>query len=147
MNFEFVPLKSDANLRKHGIDFLEAQALWRDPALVEIPARTLDEPRFLVIARLQGRHWSAVPVLMRCSSMNSSEFDRRFEEGESVLEALDLEAARRPRLEARRVNVDFPLWMVEQLDREASRLGVTRQSIIKLWLAERLESRSTASIG
>jgi len=79
--------------------------------------------------------------------MNSSEFDRRFEEGESVLEALDLEAARRPRLEARRVNVDFPLWMVEQLDREASRLGVTRQSIIKFWLAERLESRSTASIG
>ena len=60
MNFEFDPLKSDANLRKHGIDFLEAQALWRDPALVEIPARTLDEPRFLVIARLQGRHWSAV---------------------------------------------------------------------------------------
>jgi len=60
MNFEFDPLKSDANLRKHGIDFLEAQALWRDPALVEIPARTLDEPRFLVIACLQGRHWSAV---------------------------------------------------------------------------------------
>jgi len=60
MNFEFDPLKSDANLRKHGIDFLEAQALWRDPALVEIPARTLDEPRFLLIARLQGRHWSAV---------------------------------------------------------------------------------------
>jgi hypothetical protein len=79
--------------------------------------------------------------------MNSSEFDRRFEEGESVLEALDLETARRPRLEARRVNVDFPLWMVEQLDREASRLGVTRQSIIKLWLAERLESRSAASLG
>ena len=84
---------------------------------------------------------------MRCSSMNSSEFDQRFEEGESVLEALDLETARRPRLEARRVNVDFPLWMVEQLDREASRLGVTRQSIIKLWLAERLESRSAASLG
>jgi hypothetical protein len=74
--------------------------------------------------------------------MNSSEFDRRFEEGDSVLESLDLEAARRPRLEAKRVNVDFPLWMVEQLDREASRLGVTRQSIIKLWLAERLEHRS-----
>ena len=79
--------------------------------------------------------------------MNSSEFDRRFEEGESVLEALDLETARRPRLQARRVNVDFPLWMVEQLDREASRLVVTRQSIIKLWLAERLESRSAASMG
>ena len=79
--------------------------------------------------------------------MNSSEFDRRFEEGESVLEALDLETARRPRLEARLVNVDFPLWMVEQLDREASGLGVTRQSIIKHWLAERLESRSTVSMG
>jgi len=84
---------------------------------------------------------------MRCNFMNSSEFDRRFEEGESLVEALDLEAARRPRLEARRVNVDFPLWMVDQLDREASRLGVTRQSIIKLWLAERLESRSAASVG
>lgn len=73
--------------------------------------------------------------------MNSSEFDRRFEEGESVIDALDLSAARRPRLEQRRVNVDFPIWMVEQLDKEASRLGVTRQSIIKVWLAERLEGR------
>jgi len=71
--------------------------------------------------------------------MNSSEFDRRFEEGEPMIEALDLSAARRPRLEQRRVNVDFPTWMVEQLDQEASRLGVTRQSIIKVWLAERLE--------
>jgi hypothetical protein len=71
--------------------------------------------------------------------MNSSDFDRRFDEGESVIEGLDLSAARRPRLEQRRVNVDFPLWMVEQLDLEASRLGVTRQSIIKVWLAERLD--------
>ena len=73
--------------------------------------------------------------------MNSSEFDRRFEDGESVIDALDLSAARRPRLDQRRVNVDLPLWMVEQLDLEASRLGVTRQSIIKVWLAERLEHR------
>ena len=73
--------------------------------------------------------------------MNSSEFDQRFDAGESVLEALDLAAARRSRLEQKRVNVDFPLWMVEQLDQEASRLGVTRQSIIKVWLAERLEQR------
>lgn len=71
--------------------------------------------------------------------MNSSEFDRRFDEGESVLEALDLGGARRRRLEQKKVNVDFPLWMIEALDREASRLGVTRQSIIKVWLAERLE--------
>ena len=79
--------------------------------------------------------------------MNSSELDQRFDNGESILEALDLSQARRQRLELRSVNIDFPLWMVEQLDREASRLGVTRQSIIKLWLAERLESRSAASMG
>ena len=77
--------------------------------------------------------------------MNSSEFDQRFDDGESVLEALDLPAARRPRLEQKRINVDFPLWMVEQLDQEASRLGVTRQSIIKVWLAERLERRADPS--
>jgi hypothetical protein len=65
MTFEFDPAKSDANLRKHGIDFLEAQSLWLDPALLEIPARTTDEPRFLVIARLRGRHWSAVITYRR----------------------------------------------------------------------------------
>ena len=71
--------------------------------------------------------------------MNSSEFDRRFDDGESIIEVLDVAAARRQRLEQKRVNVDFPLWMVDQLDQEANRLGVTRQSIIKVWLAERLE--------
>ena len=60
MDFEFDPAKSEANLRKHGINFLAAQGLWRDPALLEIPTRTSGEPRFLVIARLRGRHWSAV---------------------------------------------------------------------------------------
>ena len=60
--------------------------------------------------------------------MNSSEFDRRFEEGESVIDALDLYAARRPRLEQRRVNVDFPIWMVEQLDLETIRVAFCRSS-------------------
>ena len=73
--------------------------------------------------------------------MNSSDFDQRFDAGESVLEALDLGGARRRRLEQKRVNVDIPVWMIDQLDREASRLGVTRQSIIKVWLAERLDRR------
>jgi hypothetical protein len=76
--------------------------------------------------------------------MNSSDFDQRFDAGESVLEALDLGGARRCRLEQKRVNVDIPVWMIDQLDREASRLGVTRQSIIKVWLAERLEQRTSA---
>jgi len=60
MDFEFDPLKSAANKAKHGIDFIDAQALWSDPALLEIPARTTDEPRFLVIGRIHRKHWSAV---------------------------------------------------------------------------------------
>lgn len=76
--------------------------------------------------------------------MNSSDFDQRFDQGDPVLESLDLSAARRVRLQQKRVNVDFPLWMVDELDREANRLGVTRQSIIKVWLAERLAAGSSA---
>ena len=77
--------------------------------------------------------------------MNSSELDRRFDDGDSIIEVLDVTAARRQRLEQKRVNVDFPIWMVEQLDQEANRLGVTRQSIIKVWLAERLERPKSTS--
>ena len=60
MRFEFDPEKSAANLQKHGIDFVDAQRLWEDPDLLEIPARTADEPRFLVIGRIDSKHWSAV---------------------------------------------------------------------------------------
>ena len=77
--------------------------------------------------------------------MKSSEFDRRFDAGDAVIGELDLDSAMRPRLQQKRVNVDFPFWMVEQLDREATRLGVTRQSIIKIWLAERLEHSTVSS--
>lgn len=73
--------------------------------------------------------------------MKASEFDEKFDAGLSVVDDLDLSGARRPLQEARRVNVDFPSWMVESLDREARRLGVTRQSVIKIWIAERLERR------
>jgi hypothetical protein len=71
--------------------------------------------------------------------MKAKEFDRKFDDGEDITEFLDLSKARRPSHEQRRVNVDFPLWMIEALDHEANRLGVTRQSIIKVWIAERLE--------
>ena len=57
MEFEFDPKKSAGNLDKHGIDFIQAQALWADPDFVEIPARTTDEPRTLVIGRIEGKHW------------------------------------------------------------------------------------------
>ncbi len=60
MEFAFVPRKSVASKRKHGIDFAEARALWDDQNRIEIPARTDDEPRFLVIGRIEGRHWSGV---------------------------------------------------------------------------------------
>ncbi|MBI1866007.1 MAG: BrnT family toxin [Nitrospirae bacterium] len=60
MDFDFDPKKSTRNREKHGIDFLEAQALWDDPDFVEVPARTSDEPRFVVIGRISGKHWSAV---------------------------------------------------------------------------------------
>ena len=73
----------------------------------------------------------------------AEDFDRRFDEGEDVTGDLDLAESRRPDLEPKRVNVDFPTWMVEALDREARRLGVTRQSVIKMWLAERLERRAS----
>jgi uncharacterized DUF497 family protein len=60
VEFEFDPRKSDANQTKHGIDFIQAQGLWRDPMRVEVPARTVDEPRWLVVGLINGRHWSAV---------------------------------------------------------------------------------------
>ena len=76
--------------------------------------------------------------------MRAEEFDQKFDDGEDVTGDLDFAAIRSPALEQRRVNVDFQSWMIESLDREARRLGVTRQSIIKLWIAERLESGRTA---
>ena len=73
--------------------------------------------------------------------MKAKNFDKKFDEGKGIISELDLSKIRRPNQETRRVNVDFPTWMIESLDREAGRLGVTRQSIIKVWLAERLEQR------
>jgi CopG antitoxin of type II toxin-antitoxin system len=71
--------------------------------------------------------------------MKAKDFDRDFDAGVDLTKSLDLSKARRVNQEQRRVNVDFPTWMIESLDREANKLGVTRQSIIKVWLAERLE--------
>lgn len=74
--------------------------------------------------------------------MKAKDLDQKFDEGESITDALMFEQARRPAQEQKRVNVDFPVWMIQSLDKEARRLGVTRQSIIKVWIAERLETRS-----
>lgn len=76
--------------------------------------------------------------------MKASTFDERFDAGEGVLDALDLSKVSRPDLEVRRVNVDLPEWMIRSLDQEARRLGVTRQAIIKVWMADRLEKRAAS---
>jgi len=70
----------------------------------------------------------------------ASNFDKKFDDGDSVIEHLDLSKARRPAEEQKRINVDFPVWMIAALDREAKRRGVTRQAIIKMWLAEHLQA-------
>lgn len=71
--------------------------------------------------------------------MKAKKFDAEFNDGKDITRNLDLSKIKRPNQEQRRVNVDFPTWMIDSLDKEAARLGVTRQSIIKVWLAERLE--------
>jgi hypothetical protein len=75
--------------------------------------------------------------------MKAKKFEQRFDEGVDLTASLDLSKAKRVLQEQRRVNVDFPTWMIDSLDREASKLGVTRQSVIKVWLAERLEATTS----
>jgi len=74
--------------------------------------------------------------------MKAKELDGRFDRGEDISAALDLSRARRVNQKATRVNVDFPAWMVQSLDKEATRVGVTRQSIIKVWISERLKQET-----
>jgi len=71
--------------------------------------------------------------------MKAREFDKAFDEGQDISQSLDLSKAKRSVREQKRVNVDFPLWMIQLMDKEAKRLGVPRQSLIKVWVAERLE--------
>jgi hypothetical protein len=75
--------------------------------------------------------------------MKAKKFEHQFDEGVDITAFLDLSKAKRVLQEQKRVNVDFPTWMIDSLDREASKLGVTRQSVIKVWLAERLEATAS----
>lgn len=75
--------------------------------------------------------------------MKAKEFDKKFDEGKKdIIDDLDLSTARRANQDQKRINVDFPSWVVASLDREAARIGVTRQSIIKIWLVERLKAEA-----
>lgn len=75
--------------------------------------------------------------------MKAEKFEQQFDEGVDITASLDLSKAKRVLQEQKRVNVDFPTWMIDALDREASKMGVTRQSVIKVWLAERLEATAS----
>lgn len=77
---------------------------------------------------------------MDVKTISAEEFDRRFDDGEDMGDYIDWNSVRRPNLEVKRVNVDFPKWMVAGLDREAKRRGITRQALIKMWLADRLDA-------
>ena len=77
---------------------------------------------------------------MDVKTISAEEFDRRFDDGEDMGDYIDWNSLRRPNLEIKRVNVDFPQWMIAGLDREAKRRGVTRQALIKMWLADRLDA-------
>ena len=77
--------------------------------------------------------------------MKAKELDKLFDNGEDITEHLDLTTKNRPGLKQRRVNVDFPDWMIQTLDKEASRIGVTRQSIIKVWIAERIKEEASGN--
>jgi hypothetical protein len=79
--------------------------------------------------------------------MKAEELDKLFDKGEDITSHLDLKTKQRPGLKQRRVNVDFPDWIIESLDREASRIGVTRQSIIKVWIAERIKQEAESCSG
>ena len=74
--------------------------------------------------------------------MKAKEFDKKFDEGQDISAYLDLEKAERQGYAIKRINVDFPAWMIRLMDKESQRLGVTRQSIIKVWIAEKLKEVS-----
>jgi len=80
--------------------------------------------------------------------MKAEELDKIFDDGkEDILAYLDMSTLRRPNLDQKRVNVDLPIWMVSELDKQASLIGVTRQSIIKVWLSERIKTEKSEQIG
>lgn len=73
--------------------------------------------------------------------MKASEFDKKFDSSEDITQLLDLTKAKRAGLSVKRINVDFPEWMIESLDKEATRIGITRQSLIKTWVADKLDQK------
>ena len=156
-----MPRSRPPTRRSTGSIFVEAQEIWTDPDRLEIPARSLDEPRFQVIGRLarkRGRRLSLTAMRKHASSRSAARaqtkkpgtsqtkaisavrLDAMHDAGEDLSAHLDLAKATRPGREVQRVNVDFPVDLLSAIDREAKRIGVTRQAFIKLRLADTLTS-------
>lgn len=74
--------------------------------------------------------------------MKAKEFDKKFDAGEDITSNLDLSKARRPEQAAKRINIDFPVWVVQRVDKEAKRLGVSRQALLKIWIAEKIDGKA-----
>lgn len=159
MDFEFDRAKSAANLEKHGIDFIDAQAPWSDPDRLEVPARSLDESRTQVVGRIGGAVWSAFITMRgdririisvseqamkkrqhtsRNKTLSAAELDAMHDAGVDLSAQMDLTKGVRPGRAVQRVNVDFPVDLLREIDQEARRLGVTRQAFIKVRLADAL---------
>jgi hypothetical protein len=159
MDFEFDAAKSAANLKKHGIDFIGAQALWSDPdRLRSRPARSTNlGPRSLgESATWCGRRSSPCGAIASGSSpsgkhamkknqrtsktrtLSTAELDAMHDAGVDLSSHMDLAKAVRPGRAVQRVNVDFPVDLLREIDQEARRLGVTRQAFIKVRLADAL---------
>ena len=158
MDFEFDPAKSAANLKKHGIDFVGAQVLWSDPDRLEIPARSLDEPRAQVIGRIGewcgrrssrcgttvfGLSPSGEHAMKNKQRTSKTRHSRPPNSTPCTTPAQPVVAhgspkAVRPGRAVQRVNVDFPVDLLREIDQEARRLGVTRQAFIKVRLADSL---------
>jgi len=157
------PAKNAANKAKHGIDFDEAQKLWEYAYALTAGAGATEESRCSVVAEqglncgqrlLHTEAWQYetfqydAPGQTRSKTMkrekkkltpiSTEEFDRKFDDGEDISEYVDWDSATHINLKPKVVNVSFPTWMVEALDREAAKMGITRQSLIKVVVNEHL---------
>ena len=123
MKYEYDSNKSLSNKQKHGIDFEDAKLLWNDDRMVEILTSYEDEERFINIGKINSKFYTVVTTIR---------------EKEKIRIISARRARKRPNLEPKRINIDFPTWMVKKLDEEAQHIGVSRQAIIKTWLADKL---------
>jgi hypothetical protein len=120
----------------------QTQTRKANQGMVRANARSTCPPLAQIFVDFMYAEGIIIILWRRLIYMKAREFDKKFDDGGDISQHLDISKAKRPEQEQKRVNVDFPVWMIQLLDKEARRLGVPRQSIIKVWVAERLEKAS-----